>query len=223
MATSCGRFCGGVDWELLRGLSEDDVRRVLSHARRRRFRSGEVIFHDGDPASSVHLMARGRVILRVTTPLGDVAALDIAVSGDVLGEMALLSPDGVRTATATALEPSETLSIDQAAFAELRHERPAVTGVLEQLLVARVRRLTDRLVEALYVPADVRVVRRLLELTDIYAGPIPLTQEDLAGLAGATRATVNRILRREEDKGTVELGRRRVTVIDRQSLLRRAR
>ena len=168
-------------------------------------------------------MARGRVILRVTTPLGDVAALDIAVSGDVLGEMALLSPDGVRTATATALEPSETLSIDQAAFAELRHERPAVTGVLEQLLVARVRRLTDRLVEALYVPADVRVVRRLLELTDIYAGPIPLTQEDLAGLAGATRATVNRILRREEDKGTVELGRRRVTVIDRQSLLRRAR
>ena len=212
-----------MDWELLRGLSEDDVRQVLARARRRRFRSGEVIFHDGDPASSVHLVARGRVILRVTTPLGDVAALDIAVSGDVLGEMALLTPDGMRTATAMALEPSETMSIDRTAFAELRHERPAVTGALERLLVARVRRLTDRLVEALYVPADVRVVRRLLELEEIYAGPIPLTQEDLAGLAGATRATVNRILRSEEGKGTVELGRRRVTVIDRPSLLRRAR
>ena len=212
-----------MDWELLRGLSEDDVRQVLSHARRRRFGSGEVIFHDGDPASSVHLVARGRVILRVTTPLGDVAALDIAVTGDVLGEIALLAPDGVRTATAIALEPSETLSIDRSGFTELRHQRPAVTGALEQLLVGRVRRLTDRLVEALYVPADVRVVRRLLELTDIYAGPIPLTQEDLAGLAGATRATVNRILRSEEEKGTVELGRRRITVMDRQSLLRRGR
>jgi CRP-like cAMP-binding protein len=113
--------------------------------------------------------------------------------------------------------------IDAEAFAELRTREPGLTDLLVVMLTARVRQLNDRLLEALYVPADTRLLRRVLELTELYGEVIPLTQEDLAGLAGATRATVNRVLRREEKDGTVLLGRGRLTILDGQALARRAR
>jgi CRP/FNR family cyclic AMP-dependent transcriptional regulator len=212
-----------VEWTLLKGLPEDQVRELLASARRRRFARREVLFHEGDPAGNLHLVAKGRVAIRVTTPLGDIATLDVVPSGGVLGEMALLATGGVRSATAVALEPTETHSVDAERFAEMRRRQPELTEVLVTLLAARVRQLNDRLLEALYLPADVRLLRRLVQLTSTYGSDIPLTQEDLADLAGATRATVNRVLRREEKEGTVVLGRGRLTILDRQALAKRAR
>jgi CRP/FNR family cyclic AMP-dependent transcriptional regulator len=212
-----------VEWDLLKGVPEDRVRELLASSRRRRFARREVLFHAGDPAASVHLVAKGRLAIRVTTPLGDVATLNVVVAGDVLGEMAVLAPGGVRSATAIALEPTETLMIDALAFAELRRSEPQFTEALVELLANRVRQLNERLLEALYVPADTRLLRRVAELAQLYGTDIPLTQEDLAGLAGATRATVNRVLRREEKDGTLVLGRGRVTVVDQQALARRSR
>lgn len=212
-----------MEWDLLKGLPDEWVRDLLARSRRRRFARREVLFHEGDPAASLHLVAKGRVAIRVTTPLGDVATLDLLGAGSVLGEMALLAPGGVRSATAVALEPTETHTVDSTTFAELRREQPMLTDVLVALLAARVRQLNDRLLEALYVPADVRLLRRILELADVYGADIPLTQEDLAGLAGATRATVNRVLAREAKAGAVSLGRGRLTIADRTALERRAR
>ena len=212
-----------MEWDLLKSLPEEWVRELLARSHRRRFARREVLFHAGDPAGSLHLVAKGRVAIRVTTPLGDVATLDLLVAGNVLGEMALLAPGGSRSATAVALEATETLTIDTTTFAEMRRDHPELTEMLVGLLAARVRQLNDRLLEALYVPADTRLLRRVLELSVLYGAEIPLTQEDLAGLAGATRATVNRVLRREEKAGTVALGRGRLSVLDREGLARRAR
>lgn len=212
-----------MEWSLLKGLPEDQVRELLAGSRRRRFARREVLFHAGDPAASLHLLAKGRVAIRVTTPLGDVATLDLVGPGGILGEMALLAPGSRRSASAVALEPTETRSIDADVFAEMRRGQPELTDVIVVLLAARVRQLNDRLLEALYLPADVRLLRRLVQLGSIYGPEVPLTQEDLAGLAGTTRATVNRVLRREEKEGTVVLGRGRVTILDQQALATRAR
>ena len=208
---------------MLEGLPEDEVRRLIASTRRRRFARQEVLFHEGDPATTVHLVAKGRIAVRVTTPQGDVATVDLVLAGDVVGELALLSPGRRRGATAVAMEPTETLSIDETTFSSLRRDDPAVSDFLVQLLAARVHRLTDRLLEALYLPAEIRLWRRILELSDVYGDVVPLTQEDLAGLAGTTRATVNRALRREEKLGTIALGRGRVSVVDRAELARRSR
>jgi CRP-like cAMP-binding protein len=209
--------------ELLRGLPDEDVKTVLAAARRRRFARGDILFHQGDPAASLHVILRGRIAVRLTTPLGNVVTLDILVAGDTLGELALLTPGEVRNATAAALESTETMAIDRETFATLRTERPAVNDVLIELLARRLRRMATRLVEALYVPVDVRVFRRLVELADVYGEVVPLTQEDLAGLVGTTRATVNRVLKAEEKAGTVELSRGHVRVTDRAALGVRAR
>jgi CRP-like cAMP-binding protein len=87
-----------------------------------------------------------------------------------------------------------------------------------------VKRLSDHLLEALFLPTDRRVVRRLLDLCEQYGpGPdrpvvIPLTQTDIAELAGATRPSTNRVLRALETEGLLRLRRGQVEVVDRAGL-----
>ena len=78
-------------WELLREVPDTGVRRVLSIARRRTFALGEVVFHEGDLADSLHLVAKGRFAIRITTPLGESAMLALGKPGEAFGELALVS------------------------------------------------------------------------------------------------------------------------------------
>ena len=205
------------------------MQRVLSIARRRTFARGEVVFHHDDPADTVHLIVSGRFAVRVRTPLGDTAILTVLGPGDLFGEVALLGPEQRRTATVEALEAAETRSIFRDDFQRLRADHPGVSEVLIAILVGEVKRLSRHLLEALYVSSDKRVLRRLVELADLYGAAdasevtIPLRQDDLAGLAGTSRATVNRVLRQEEVRGAVALARGKVTITDRAALERRGR
>ena len=212
-----------MEFTLLASLSESDRRTVLSLAHRRRYASGEVIVHEGDPGDTFHLIAKGRVGVRVTTPGGSVALVNVHGPGGAFGEQALIDPTAVRSATITALEPTETLALSRDAFRALRQEHPAVDRLLVEVLAAEVRRLTARLAEALYESAETRVVRRLLELSTIYDGVVPLTQDSLASMAGTTRPTTNGVLQGLVAAGIVQLGRGRFQVLDHDALAVRAR
>ena len=213
-----------MEWPLLSDLPTEDVRRVLEVARRRTFAKGEVVFHREDPADSLHLVVRGRFGARVVTPLGDTVLVDVLGPGQSFGELALLLPDARRSATIEALEASETRSVYRDDFASLQREHPGVKDVLLRLLGEQLRRSTDRLVEAHYVDAETRVRRRLVELAATYQdGVVPLTQEDIAAMAGTSRATVNRVLREEAKHGAVAHARGRTTVLDVDDLERRCR
>jgi CRP/FNR family transcriptional regulator, cyclic AMP receptor protein len=214
-----------MEWPLLAGVPEEEVQLVLSIARRRKFARGEVVFHQEDPADTLHLIAKGRFVVRVTTALGDTAILSVLGRGEMFGELALLGgEDSRRSATVAALEAGETRSVHKIDFERLRSRNPQTANVLIAILAGQVERLSKYLVEALYMPADKRVLRRLVEIAEIFDdGVVPITQEDLAGLAGTSRATVNRVLREEEERGTVKLGRGRTTVLDSEALARRGR
>jgi CRP/FNR family transcriptional regulator, cyclic AMP receptor protein len=206
------------------GVPEEEVRRLISVARRRTFGRGEVVFHRGDPADSLHLVQKGRFGVRIMTPLGDTATIAVRGPGDSFGEMALVD-SAQRSATVVALEEAETLAVHQSEFHRLRVAHPQVTQVLIGFLAAEVRRQNELLLEALYIPVERRVLRRLVELSSAYArndGEIPLTQEQLAQLAGTSRATVNKVLREEQGRGTVELRRGRTLVLEPEELARRA-
>jgi CRP-like cAMP-binding protein len=216
-----------VEWQLLADVPDEALHALLTIARRRTFTRGEIVFHRGDPADSLNLVRKGRFSVLITTPLGDTAMLSVRGPGDAFGELALLGREPVRSATVSALEPAETHSVYRDDFERLRHEHPIVNDVLIGILTDRLRRLSDQLVEAYYVPADRRVLRRVCELTELYrAGDgevvVPLTQEEIAELAGTSRATVNRVLREAERLGSVELRRGRTAVLDLHELLRRA-
>jgi len=191
------------------------------------FKRHDVVFHDGDPGDTLHLIVKGHFAVRVATPLGDVATLRVLGPGEHFGELAVLDV-GPRSGTVVALENAETRALHRDAVAEFRARIPEIDVVLTKALVNEVRRLADALVDALYVPAERRVWRRLRELVDLYGnGDVPVaiavTQDDLAQLAGTTRPTANRVLRGGEEHGVVTLARGRVDVNDLAGLDRLAR
>jgi CRP/FNR family transcriptional regulator, cyclic AMP receptor protein len=223
---------GRDDFALLPGAAPEELDALLDRARRRHFSAGEIVFHAGDPGDTVHFVRKGRFAVRITTEFGDVATLNVVGAGQTFGELALVSPDERRSATVLALEDGETLSVHRHDFDRLRSERPQTDVLLMGLLTARVRRLSEQLVEALYLPAETRIRRRLLDVARLYADDgsealdgtvIPLTQETLASLSGTSRATVNKVLREEHEAGTLELARGRTTLRDAAGLERRAR
>lgn len=215
-----------MEWQLFEGIPGEDVRAVLALARRATYRRGEVVFHHHDPADAVHLVAKGRFDIRITTPHGDVVALAIRGPGETFGELAVVTA-AERSATVTALEQGETLVLRGSELRRLAREHGSVGQVLVRMLAEHVALLSERLVEAYTVDAETRVARRVLELARIYGGrfpiAIPLIQEDIAALAGASRATVNRVLREAEGRGLVALSRGKTVLLDPDGMARLAR
>src|ERR1700751_2008025 len=102
---------------------------VARQARRRRFRRNEVIFHQGDPGDSLHVVVSGSVKIVLPSTEGEEAIIATLRPGDFFGELALL--DGApRSATATALEPSETLVLPRPVFFELLDTIPGLRDAL---------------------------------------------------------------------------------------------
>jgi CRP-like cAMP-binding protein len=218
-----------MDWPLLASLREDERTALLTASRRRKYARGEVLFHEGDPGDTVHLLLQGHLAVRVSTPNGDRATLNVLAPGSHVGELALTNRAGphIRSATVVALEHAETRSLSASAFYDLCDRHPQVQGLLVDLLADRVRELSFRLLESMYLSLDRRLCRRLLFLAEVYADGrpaviVPLTQEQLADLVGGTRPTVNQGLQRLVDEGVLELGRGRLVVLDRAALRRKA-
>jgi CRP/FNR family cyclic AMP-dependent transcriptional regulator len=216
-----------VDWPLLASLSEPDRRAVLAGCRRQRFKRNEAVFREEDVGDCVHLLAKGTVAVRISTPRGDVATLDVLRAGDAFGEQALIGAVTNRSATVVALEPTETLRLGRDDFDALLAKHPGTAQLLVGMLDARLRATSQSLVEALYLSAEGRVYRRLARLAAVYDGradgAIPITQDDLASMTGATRQTVNKVLREAQDDGLLVLARGSIEILDSAKLARRAR
>ena len=216
-----------MDWPVFASLPLQDRRKLVAKLRRRAYRRDEVIFHQGDPADTLHLIAAGHVSVRVTLRGGEFVVVAILGPGEAFGELALIGGPQPRGATVVALERCETLSLGRNQFERLRTSYPGVDRFLVELLSTRVEKLNSYLLEALYVPVERRVLRRLLDLCDLYAGDdqrivIPVTQEMLASLAGTTRPTANQVLQRLVTSEIVEVSRSQIVVLNRRGLHQRA-
>jgi CRP/FNR family transcriptional regulator, cyclic AMP receptor protein len=207
-------------------LDEPTRRAVLAAARRRSFAPNEVVFHEGDPADSFHVIDTGLVAIRSSTPLGDTTTFTLLGPGDFFGEVALVTGAKQRTASAVAKLATRTISLHRDDLAALREEHPAVTELLLTALGEHIDRLSSQLLDAYYVPVNKRIYRRLLHVAGV-VGPragvvLPLTQDDLAGLAGTTRQTVNLALAAAEADGLIKRQRGKITLLDQELLARRA-
>ena len=119
--------------------------------------------------------------------------------------------------------------VDRELLASQRAEHPQIEALILEALVTEVRRLATQVVEAMYVPVDRRIWRRLEEMTTVFGADgehetiIPITQDVLAQLSGCTRPTANRTLRAGEEAGVIKMARGRIEILDLTALQRRAR
>src|SRR3954463_12313702 len=190
---------------------------LSSRLRVRRFRRNEVIMHQGDPGDSLHIVALGAVKIVLPSAEGEEAIIATLRPGDFFGELALL--DGApRSATATALEPSETLVLPRNVFNESLDTVPGLRDALLAGLARELRRLTGHVEELHFLDLSGRLAMRLSRLAR-EADPVsrevrldwPYTQSDLASMIGGTRQSVNKLL-----SGLVEEG---LVIIERDTLI----
>jgi CRP-like cAMP-binding protein len=200
---------------------------LMGAGRPRVFRSGEVIFHQGDPCESLYLLRHGRVAVHVLSIEGDDVTVGLMAAPDAFGEIGLIRPDHHHTATVVALDEVHVLVVLADVFHAVRREHPELTDWLMVRLTERLERTSELLAEALYLDAEHRVARRLLDCRGSFAAdsadPLPLTQEDIAAMAGVSRPTANRALRHLEGLGIVRLGRRHIEILDPAALAWAAR
>jgi CRP/FNR family cyclic AMP-dependent transcriptional regulator len=192
-------------------------------ARACRFAKGVVVFDEGSSGDTVHLVVDGLFAVRIATPGPGSLILDILDQGDVFGEFAVFSDRGTRTSSITTLSEGETLEIGRPQLREALHARPSLCEGFVKTIVEKADRTNHRLGDLLYVPAELRVLRAVLELAGGQDGVvIALTQRDLASFAGTTRPTANHVLREEARKGTLSVEPGQVAVLDAVGLARRA-
>ncbi len=202
---------------------------LAARLRRRRFRRNEVIFHQGDPGDSLHIVAAGGVKIVLPSTEGEEAIIATLRPGDFFGELALL--DGApRSATATAVEPSETLVLPRAVFMELLDSVPGLRDALLAALAYELRRLTGQVEELHFLDLAGRLAMRLSRLaregqrdaTGQVRLDWPYTQSDLAAMIGGTRQSVNRLLRELEDEQLISIESDQLVIKDLDELARRA-
>jgi CRP-like cAMP-binding protein len=216
---------------LFRGLDDGALESIARGLRARRFRRGEVIFHLGDPGDALFIVSSGAVKITLPSETGEEAILATLRPGDFFGELALL--DGApRSATAAALEPTETLVLPRQRFRDLIATEPVIRDALLASLAAELRRLTLHVEELHFLDIAGRLAARLVRLageqgTRRADGTIrldaPLTQSDLASMVGCTRQSVNKLLGMFADDGLVRLDRDAIVILDQEGLARASR
>jgi CRP-like cAMP-binding protein len=210
-------------------LQEEDLARLATQLRRRTFRRGEVIFHRGDPAGALHVISSGLVKVSRPSEDGNETVLALLGAGACFGELAALDGD-LRSATITAVESTETKMLLREDVIALARTSADLAMALVQVLAERLRRTDDWLDHAYFADLDTRLAHRLLDLAETHGLEtaegitvrFPLTQSDLAGMLGATRARVNRMLGIYQDEGLLRLGTGSFTILDREALEERA-
>jgi CRP/FNR family cyclic AMP-dependent transcriptional regulator len=213
---------------LLRSLPDEALARLATVARRRVYRRGEVVFHQGDPGDTLHVIQSGRVKVALAADSGDSAVIAILGPEDCFGELSLLDGEP-RSATVEALEPVETVSLGRDQFLSCLRANPPTMEHLLTVLAGMVRRADEGVADLVFLDMEGRLVKKLLELAATHGRPsdgaveieLPMTQEDLAAMIGATRASVNKLLGWYEERGAIQRRGRRIAIHDPERLRRR--
>jgi CRP-like cAMP-binding protein len=213
---------------LFEGCDPPVLAGVARRLRRRRFRRGEVIFHQGDPGDALHVVASGAVKIVLPSTEGEEAIIATLRMGDFFGELAIL--DGApRSATAVALEHAETLALPRDVFHDLLDREPGLRDALLAGLAHELRRLTSHVEELHFLDLAGRLAMHLARLareadpsSTVVRLDWPYTQSDLASMIGGTRQSVNKLLSGLVEDGLVRIERDTLIVTDVDALARQA-
>ena len=209
--------------ELFQAFGPDDMARIVGAAGARRLQRGDAVFEEGDPADRMFVVRSGRVAISKRSPEAKESIVALMEPGDLFGEMSLF--DGEQRSTgARALEPSELVVVPFAPLTEVFGERPTLLWPVVALLCRRTRAADAALADSLFLDVTGRTAKRLLELAggqDEFA--LPITQEELAGMVGASRERVNKALAQFVRLGWLAANDRRYRILKRDALIQRAR
>ncbi len=218
-----------VDRDLIRGtelfaqLSDDELDRIVASVVPRDLRRGDVVFEEGAEPKHLYVVDDGRIAIASRSDDGRESVFALMERGELFGEMGLLDGLG-RSAEARALEPSQIMEIPYDPVRDVFQARPELLWGVVSLLAGRLRSMDSALADSVFLDVTGRTAKRLLELGDGEDEfQLPVTQEELAGMVGASRERVNKAIASFVRLGWIDQSERRYVILDREQLTRRAR
>jgi CRP/FNR family cyclic AMP-dependent transcriptional regulator len=194
----------------------------------RSYRRGEVIFHQDDPGSAMHIVKSGQVKIATTSPEGEEVIIAILKNSDFFGELSLLD-DKPRSANAVAMEATQTLMLRRGDFMDILDQHHEMVSAVLTSLSERLRRTDQLLEDAVFLDLPARLSKRLLELAQKHGVKtdkgleidLRLTQQDLAAALGVTRVALNKHLGRLQDEDLISLESKRIIITRPEDLSKR--
>jgi CRP/FNR family cyclic AMP-dependent transcriptional regulator len=213
-------------WKL---LGEADRAALTATARFRVFASGTVLCVEGEPTTHVFIVLSGWVKVITVTREGREMLDALRGEGDVIGEIAG-TITGYRTASIRAIGPVRTLIAGAGQFEDFLDAHPNAARAYRRAMAERQQVAFESQRSQILYSGVQRLARLLLDLTEqgeepgrgAATTPLPLSQEELASLIGASRSTVTRALSDWRLRLVIRTGQRRITILDRPQLLRLA-
>jgi CRP/FNR family transcriptional regulator, cyclic AMP receptor protein len=192
--------------------------RVAAAATERQVDRNDVLFSEGDDSDELFVTTDGRIAMANVAVDGRESVVALMEAGDLFGEMPLFDGGG-RSATARALEPSTVVAIPYHAVRSVFEEDPTLLWPVVALLAQRIRVTDEALADAMFLDVTGRTAKRLLDLAgDSDEFELPVTQEELAGMVGASRERVNKAISSFLRLGWLEQQDGRYVITNRQQM-----
>lgn len=187
------------------------------------FAKGSDLFKEGDTATELFVVVEGRIAIATQASDGRETLVAVMETGGLFGELGAFD-DQPRSADARALVDSQVIAIPYEAVRREFEQHPELLWLIVRLLAQRLRATDEALADSVFLDVPARTAKRLLELAgDRNEFQLPMTQEDLAGLVGASRERVNKALAMFTRLGWIDtVGRANYRILDRESLAQRA-
>ena len=174
------------------------------------------------------VLLQGSIKVVSTTSAGRELILDVLDEGALVGELSAIDGEP-RSATGIALTPVGVLVLHTERFSAFLEEHGSVATALLRMMVARLRRSSQRQFEFGTGDALNRLCSCVLALLDRYStaddrtrATLPLAQHEIASMTGLSREAVVKGLRALRELGWLDLRARELTVLDEAAIRARA-
>lgn len=185
-------------------LPELARRQLFTAGKRRQLQCGEALFYRGDAFDGIYILEQGLLLISGVSLQGEEALLTVLGPQAVLGEIALFD-NQARTHDAIAAQACQLLHLSGGALTDLLQQEPLWWQRFGQLLTSKIREAFVALEQLQTLSGSERLAYRLYQLTSPEQLRVPLSQQQLAQLAGLSRQTTNSILRQWQQLGWLEL------------------
>ncbi len=195
---------------------------IVKESNVRELQRGDFLFSEGDDANDLFIVLEGRVAIANRSFDGRESVVALMEAGDLFGEMPLFRPDG-RSADARVLESSSVVVIPYAPVKSLYLKNPELLWRIVDMLAERLKVMDVALADSMFLDVTGRTAKRLIELAgDDDEFELPVTQEELAGMIGASRERVNKSLASFIKLGWLTQKGEKYVILDRKQLEIRA-
>jgi len=175
-------------------LDDDALGAIVAAGQDLELRRGDVLFREGEAPDELFVVVSGRIAIANKSIDGRESMVALMEEGDLFGEMGLFDGRG-RSAEARALEASVVTAVPYGPVRNVYEDDPTLLWRVVDMLTGRLRTMDAALADSVFLDVTGRTAKRLLELAgedDEFS--LPITQEELAGMVGASRERVNKAI-----------------------------